>query len=96
MVPYITSLRFRRKAGTSRSSTWQLGGADAWRRYIAWPAQALSYKMKQKILELRARAQKEVGAKFDLRAFRDAVLDSGPLPLDVLEGKIDGWIKERK
>ncbi len=60
-------------------------------RYIAWPAQALSYKMGQmKILELRARAQKELGAKFDLRAFHDAVLDQGPLPLDVLEGKIDG------
>jgi uncharacterized protein (DUF885 family) len=66
-------------------------------RYIAWPAQALSYKMGQmKILELRARAQKELGPKFDLRAFHDAVLDQGPLPLDVLEGKIDAWIKERK
>ena len=66
-------------------------------RYIAWPAQALSYKMGQmKILELRARAQKELGTKFDLRAFHDAVLDQGPLPLDVLEGKIDAWIKERK
>jgi uncharacterized protein (DUF885 family) len=49
-----------------------------------------------KILELRERAQKELGAKFDLRAFHDAVLDSGPLPLDVLEGKIEGWIRERK
>jgi len=66
-------------------------------RYIAWPAQALSYKMGQrKILELRARAQKELGPKFDLRAFHDAVLDSGPLPLDVLEGKIDRWIKENQ
>ena len=66
-------------------------------RYIAWPAQALSYKMGQmKILELRERAQRELGPKFDLRAFHDAVLDQGPLPLDVLEGKIDGWIRERK
>jgi uncharacterized protein (DUF885 family) len=62
-------------------------------RYIAWPAQALSYKMGQmKILELRARAQKELGAKFDLRAFHDAVLDQGPLPLDMLETRIDAWI----
>ena len=66
-------------------------------RYIAWPAQALSYKMGQrKILELRERAQRELGAKFDLRAFHDAVLDQGPLPLDVLEQKIDGWIAEQK
>jgi len=66
-------------------------------RYIAWPAQALSYKMGQmKILELRERAQRELGKKFDIRAFHDAVLDQGPLPLDLLEGKIDGWIKERK
>ncbi len=66
-------------------------------RYIAWPAQALSYKMGQmKILELRERAQRELGPKFDLREFHDAVLDQGPLPLDVLETKIDGWIKEKK
>jgi uncharacterized protein (DUF885 family) len=66
-------------------------------RYIAWPAQALSYKMGQmKILELRARAQKELGAKFDLRAFHDAVLDQGPLPLDVLEAKINAWIAARR
>jgi uncharacterized protein (DUF885 family) len=66
-------------------------------RYIAWPAQALSYKMGQmKILELRARAQKELGAKFDVRAFHDAVLDQGPLPLDLLEAKINAWIAAQK
>ena len=66
-------------------------------RYIAWPAQALSYKMGQmKILELRARAQRELGAKFELRAFHDAVLDQGPLPLDLLEAKIDAWVVGRK
>jgi uncharacterized protein (DUF885 family) len=66
-------------------------------RYIAWPAQALSYKMGQmKILELRARAQKELGSKFDLRAFHDAVLDQGPLPLDILETKITAWIATQK
>ncbi len=66
-------------------------------RYIAWPAQALSYKMGQmKILELRERAQRELGPKFDLRAFHDAVLDSGPLPLDVLEEKIKEWIAARE
>jgi uncharacterized protein (DUF885 family) len=66
-------------------------------RYIAWPAQALSYKMGQRtILELRERAQRELGVKFDIRAFHDAVLDQGPLPLDVLEAKIHAWIAERR
>jgi uncharacterized protein (DUF885 family) len=66
-------------------------------RYIAWPAQALSYKMGQmKILELRARAQKELGGKFDIRTFHDAVLDSGPLPLDMLETQINQWIAAQK
>jgi uncharacterized protein (DUF885 family) len=66
-------------------------------RYIAWPAQALSYKMGQmKILELRARAQKELASKFDLRAFHDAVLDQGPLPLDILEAKISEWVTTQK
>jgi uncharacterized protein (DUF885 family) len=66
-------------------------------RYIAWPGQALAYKVGQmKILELRARAEKELGAKFDLRAFHDQVLDSGALPLDVLETRIDAWIAAQK
>ena len=66
-------------------------------RYIAWPAQALSYKMGQmKILELRERAQRELGAKFDIRAFHDAVLDQGPLPLDLLDAKLTAWIAGRK
>jgi uncharacterized protein (DUF885 family) len=66
-------------------------------RYIAWPAQALGYKMGQmKILELRERAKTELGPKFDLKAFHDEVLDSGALPLDVLEKQVDAWIATQK
>ena len=66
-------------------------------RYIAWPGQALAYKLGQmKILELRERARRELGAKFDIRKFHDAVLGEGPLPLDVLDQQITGWIAEQK
>jgi uncharacterized protein (DUF885 family) len=65
-------------------------------RYIAWPAQALGYKLGQlKILELRARAEKALGPKFDLRAFHDQVVDSGALPLDVLDARITAWIQSQ-
>ena len=66
-------------------------------RYIAWPAQALSYKLGQlKIRELRERARKELGGKFDIRAFHDEILDGGTLPLDMLEARTDKWIAQQK
>jgi uncharacterized protein (DUF885 family) len=66
-------------------------------RYIAWPGQALAYKLGQmKILELRARAKSELGPKFDIRKFHDAVLGEGALPLDVLDQQITAWIAAQK
>ncbi len=66
-------------------------------RYIAWPAQALSYKLGQlKIRELRERAQKELGPRFDIRSFHDEMLDGGTLPLDLLEARTDKWIAQQK
>jgi uncharacterized protein (DUF885 family) len=62
-------------------------------RYISWPGQALAYKMGElKIRELRAKAEAELGPKFDVRAFHDAVLANGPVPLPVLEEQIRDFI----
>ena len=62
-------------------------------RYIARPAQALAYKMGQlKIRELRERAKSKLGSRFDIKAFHDQILSGGPLPLDLLEERVDGWI----
>jgi len=66
-------------------------------RYIAWPGQALAYKLGQlEILRLRAKASKELGDQFDLRAFHDQILGNGPLPLDVLAQSVEGWIMARR
>lgn len=66
-------------------------------RYIAWPGQALGYKIGQlTILRLREKAQAELAGKFDLRAFHDEVLGAGALPLDVLEERINRWIARAK
>jgi len=62
-------------------------------RYIVWPGQALAYKLGQlKIRELRGRAEKELGNRFDVRAFHDAVVEQGAVPLSFLEAHMDSWI----
>jgi uncharacterized protein (DUF885 family) len=66
-------------------------------RYIAWPGQALAYKLGQmEILKLRENAKKQMGEKFDIRAFHDAVLVNGALPLDVLDSEVTAWINANK
>jgi uncharacterized protein (DUF885 family) len=66
-------------------------------RYIAWPAQALSYKLGQlKFRELRDRAQKQLGSKFDIRSFHDEMLNGGVLPLDLLDARTNSWIQAQK
>ena len=66
-------------------------------RYIAWPAQALAYKLGQlKFRELRERSHKELGSKFDLKAFHDEMLNGGVLPLDLLDARTNAWIKAQK
>ncbi|MBO7926327.1 DUF885 domain-containing protein [Pseudoalteromonas sp. K222D] len=66
-------------------------------RYISWPGQALSYKMGElKIRELRAKAEKELGTKFDIRQFHDTVIGQGSLPMAVLEAVINEWIAQQK
>jgi uncharacterized protein (DUF885 family) len=66
-------------------------------RYIAWPAQALAYKLGQlKFRELRDRAQKALGTRFDIRGFHDEMLNGGVLPLELLDSRTNDWIREQK
>ena len=86
-------VEFMRKSGAIDEPTIQ-SETD---RYIAWPAQALSYKIGQlKFRQLRFRAEKELGAKFDIRKFHDEMLNGGGMPLDLLEARTAKWIAGQK
>src|SRR5580693_8783347 len=86
-------VEFMRKSGAVDEPTIQ-SETD---RYIAWPAQALAYKLGQlKFRELRERAQKELGPRFDVRSFHDEMLDGGALPLDLLDARTNKWIEAQK
>ena len=66
-------------------------------RYIAWPGQAIAYKLGQmKILELRQHVKDALGSRFDIRSFHDAILNEGPLPLDILDARMKAWIAQQK
>jgi len=83
------ALKFMR--GTTGAS--EAGASLEIDRYIAWPAQALSYKIGQlKISAIRSKAERALGTKFDIRAFHDEILKDGAMQLDLLERKMDVWI----
>jgi uncharacterized protein (DUF885 family) len=87
------AVTYFRKSGAADEPTIQVE-ID---RYIALPAQSLSYKIGQlKIRELRARAQQELGPRFDIRKFHDEILSAGSLPMDMLDARINGWIKSEQ
>ena len=66
-------------------------------RYLSWPAQALAYKLGElKIKELRAKAERELGPKFNVRSFHDRLLGAGPIPLSVLDARMNDWIARTK
>jgi uncharacterized protein (DUF885 family) len=79
------------------TSVGESGAALEIDRYIANPAQALAYKIGQlKISAIRAKAEKVLGSRFDLRAFHDELLQDGSLPFDILEAKMDRWIEQSR
>jgi uncharacterized protein (DUF885 family) len=86
-------VEFMRKSGAVDEPTIQ-AETD---RYIAWPGQALAYKLGQlKILELRERARKQLGSRFDIRSFNDEILSGGVLPLDLLDARMTDWTRAQK
>jgi uncharacterized protein (DUF885 family) len=98
----VVDVGLHAKGWTREQAIAYLGGSreDSEReaeRYMAWPGQALGYKMGQlKILSLRRKAEAALGASFDLRDFHDALLEDGGMPLSVLETKMERWIAGRR
>ena len=98
----VVDVGLHAKGWTRERAIAYLGGSreDSEReveRYMAWPGQALGYKIGQlKILGLRRKAEAALGASFDLRDFHDALLENGGMPLSILEAKMERWIAGRR
>ena len=75
----------------------EIGATNEVLRYMVWPGQALAYKLGElTILELRAKAERALGPRFDLRAFHDAILEEGHLPMAILQQRMEAWIQQRR
>ncbi len=86
------AIRFLRETTGTREAS----AAQEVDRYIAWPGQALAYKIGQlRILAIRHKAEQALGASFDIREFHDELLKDGAMPLDLLEEKMNAWIERR-
>src|SRR2546427_253177 len=82
---------------SSRCSAPEGGATVVVLRSRAWPGKALGYKIGElTILEIRAKAEKQLGARFDVRAFHDALLEEGHLPLSLVKERMDAWIAARE
>ncbi|MBA3888452.1 MAG: DUF885 domain-containing protein, partial [Acidobacteria bacterium] len=82
---------------TANSSSSEGAIRSEVQRYLVWPGQATAYKIgMMKILELREQARAELGDRFDIRRFHDTVLGGGALPLEILERRVQDWVREQK